>query len=293
MTEIRKTQNTTGMIQGAAQKAAPAATAIAPAGQERLKDLITTEQVQTMFRNALKERADQFLASVVDLYNNDKTLQLCRPSEVLAEAFKAATLDLPINKQLGFAYIVPFKDNKQGGKSIPTFQLGYKGYIQLCQRTGAYRFINAGPAYEGEFVSENRLTGAIDLSGKRISDKLVGFFGYIETLNGFSKSIYWSVEKMNAHAKRYSKSFGYDSSPWRTNYEEMGTKTVLRNLLSKWGVMSIDMLHAEEADYNDAADAQIAESQSEVAPATQDVTPPDYTGTDDEDPYAGTPMAEG
>ena len=95
---------------------------------------------------------------------------------------------------------------------------------------------------------------------------------------------------MTAHAKRYSKSYGNSTSPWATNFEEMGTKTVLRNLLSKWGVMSIDMLHAEQADFNDAADAQIEEGTLEAAQTAQDVTPPPYE--DQEDPYSGTPMAE-
>jgi len=275
MTEIRKTNNTSGMIQGAAQKAAPVQSALAPAGQEKLKDLISTDQVQAMFRNALRERADQFLASVVDLYNNDKTLQQCRPSEVLAEAFKAATLDLPINKQLGLSWIVPFNDRKLG-KTVPTFQLGYKGYIQLCLRSGAYRHIHAGPVYEGEFKSEDRLTGAIDLSGKQTSSRLVGFSAYIETVNGFSKALYWSVEKMNAHAKRYSMSYGSDYSPWAKNYEEMGTKTILRQLLSKYGIMSIDLQKAQLSDYADAADEQM----QSPAPTATDVTPSDEAPQD-------------
>lgn len=274
MTEIRQTRNTNGMIQGAAQRpAVPSTQAQKP---EKLKDLISTSQVRDMFRNALQEHADAFLASVVDLYNNDRTLQACNPNEVLMEAFKAATLKLPINKQLGFSWIVPFKDNKQG-KLIPTFQLGYKGYIQLCMRTGAYRHINAGPVYEGEFVSENRLTGEIDLSGTRTSEKVVGFAAYIETVNGFSKALYWPVEKLNAHAKRYSKSYGYNASPWATNYEEMGTKTVLRQLLSKYGIMSIEMQKAYMADYGEAADdliqnGPVTETKNVTEEVATDVT---------------------
>ena len=253
--DIKKTQNTNGMIQGSATKASSMTAAPAPR-QDRLKDLITTTQVKDMFRNALQEHADSFLASIVDLYNNDRNLQACNPNEVLMEAFKAATLKLPINKQLGFAFLVPFRDNR-AGKVVPTFQLGYKGYIQLCMRTGAYRHIHAGPVCEGEFVAEDRLTGDVDLSGDRTSDKVVGFSAYIETVNGFSKALYWSVDRMNIHAKRYSKSYGSGSSPWSTNYEEMGTKTILRSLLSKYGIMSIELQRAYVADIGTAADEQI------------------------------------
>jgi len=275
MADIQKTQNTTGLIQGVAQRPTLPSTQVQK--PEKLKDLISTTQVRDMFRNALQDHADAFLASVVDLYNNDRTLQACNPNEVLMEAFKAATLKLPINKQLGFSWIVPFKDNKQG-KLIPTFQLGYKGYIQLCMRTGAYRHIHAGPVYEGEFVSENRLTGEVDLSGKRVSDRITGFSAYIETVNGFSKATYWPVEKINAHAKRYSKSYGYQNSPWTTNYEEMGVKTVLRYLLSKYGIMSIEMQRAYMADYGEAADELLQARDEdlgdvrEVFPAAEEQT---------------------
>jgi recombination protein RecT len=281
MAEIKKTHST-GMIQNATMPKAPA-TAQPPAPrQDRLKDLITTTQVKDMFRNALQEHSDSFLASIVDLYNNDRNLQQCNPNEVLMEAFKAATLKLPINKQLGFAFLVPFRDNRLN-KVVPTFQLGYKGYIQLCMRTGAYKHIHAGPVYEGEFVSEDRLTGEVDLSGERLCDKVVGFSAYIETVNGFSKALYWSVERMTAHAKRYSKSYGSSSSPWATNFEEMGTKTILRSLLSRFGILSIELERAYIADMGAAADEQLG------APAyadVQDVTPLAQTVPETMDPMA-------
>lgn len=238
---------------------------------DRMKDLIAMPQIRDMFRNALQEHADAFLASVIDLYNNDRTLQTCNANEVLMECFKAATLHLPINKQLGFCYIVPFKDNRLG-KTVPTFQLGYKGYIQLCMRTAAYRHIHAGPVYEGEFVNEDRLTGEVDLSGKRLGDKVIGFSAYIETVNGFSKAQYWPIEKMTAHAKRYSKSYGSGSSPWATNFEEMGTKTALRALLSRFGIMSIEIQAGLLADVGAAADEQIKDAviEESIVPITED-----------------------
>src|SRR5690606_14139389 len=113
---------------------------------DRLKAILSAESVQEQFRNALQENAGAFVASVIDLYNTDANLRLCDPSKVVMEALKAASLKLPINRQLGFAWIVPYKD--KSGEYIPTFQLGYKGYIQLALRTGAYRYINADVVYE-------------------------------------------------------------------------------------------------------------------------------------------------
>jgi recombination protein RecT len=249
-----KEANTKNLV----QEAMSLKPAVSAPNQSKLKDLIQMPQIKEMFRNALQENADSFLASVIDLYNNDRTLQACAPNEVIMECFKAATLHLPINKQLGFAWIVPYKDKT--GKMIPTFQLGYRGLIQLCLRTGAYRHIHAGPVYEGEFVSENRLTGEIDLSGLKSSDKVIGFSAYIETVNGFSKAIYWTVDEINRHAKKYSKSFGRDSSPWVTDYESMATKTLLRSLLSKWGIMSVELQTALVSEIGQAVDEQLIKS---------------------------------
>jgi len=248
--EPRKIANG-GMIQNAMGQQV----AVTEPKPDKLKDLVQMPQIKDMFRNALAENADSFIASVIDLYNNDRTLQACAPNEVLMEAFKAATLKLPINKQLGFAYIVPFRD--KSGKSIPTFQIGYRGLIQLCIRTGVYKHIHAGPVYEGEFVSENRLTGEIELSGVRTSDKITGYSSYIETINGFSKAEYWTVEQVTAHAKKYSKSYGYGSGPWTTDFEMMATKTVLRVLLSKYGIMSVELQNAFVAEIGHVADERM------------------------------------
>jgi len=205
-----------------------------------------TGAMRDQFVSVLKDKADGFIASVIDLYASDKTLQECAPGQVCLEALKAATLDLPINKQLGFAYIVPYR-NKQGVQ-IPQFQIGYKGLIQLAQRTGSYRYINMGVVYEGMDIKTDTLTGEVKISGEAESETPIGYFAYIETLNGFSKALYWSVEKVSNHAKKRSKSYGIKSSPWTTDFDAMACKTVLRNLISRWGVMSVEMLNALEAD---------------------------------------------
>src|SRR5690606_21257470 len=126
------------------------------------------------------------------------------------------------------------------------------GYIQLCMRTGAYRYINADVVYEGELVSHDKLTGEIVLdSTQRTSDKKIGYFAFIETLNGFRKTLYMTVEEIADHAKRYSKNFGNKNGPWATDFDAMALKTCLRLLLSKYGIMSIELQRAYVEDTDD------------------------------------------
>ena len=231
--------NTTGAIANAATQAATATKPKTPA--QLMNGILNSEHTKKLLENTLKENAGSFAASVLDLYNTDTYLQKCDPKQVFGECLKAASLKLPINKQLGFAYVVPYK-------GTPQFQLGYKGLIQLAMRTGAYKYINAGIVYDGEYVGENKLTGDIDISGERTGDKITGYFAYIETINGFSKALYWTKEKVIAHAMRFSQSYKSGSAIWKDHFDEMAQKTVLRNLLSKWGVMSVEMVTAVTDD---------------------------------------------
>ncbi|KAA5532691.1 recombinase [Taibaiella lutea] len=228
---------------------------------DKLKSVLSAESVTVQFKNALKEHSDMFIASVIDLYGSDSSLQQCDAGAVVKECLKAAVLKLPINKSLGFAYVIGFNNTKgkdAEGKWIkvmePTFQLGYKGYIQLAMRTGQYKIINADLVYEGEFKTKNKLTGEFDLTGEKKSETVIGYFAHIEMLNGFSKTLYMTKDKVDAHAKRYSKSYNSTSSPWKSNFDEMATKTVLRNLLSHYGFLSVEMAGAMNQDIdNDAA----------------------------------------
>lgn len=246
---------------------------------DRLKNILYAESVHEQFKQVLHENSGAFIASIIDLYNTDKTLQLCDPKNVVMEALKAASLKLPVNKQLGFAWIVPYRDSRSG-QYIPQFQLGYKGYIQLCMRTGAYRYINADVVYEGELVKHDKLTGEIEIDpSKRTSDKKVGYFAFIETLNGFRKTLYMSVDEVTKHAQQYSKSFGRESSAWVTDFDSMALKTCLRLLLSKYGIMSVEMQRAyieDNADTVDLADQAIEGEAGEPIEAEytiQDDTP--------------------
>jgi len=254
----------TGLIQQATANGNGKAAVVRPI--DKLKHILAAQSVQEQFQSVLKENAGAFVASIIDLYNTDKTLQMCEPKNVVMEALKAASLKLPINKQLGFAWIVPYRDGRTG-QYIPTFQLGYKGYVQLCMRTGAYRYINADVVYEGELVKHDKLTGEIEIDpSKRASDQKVGYFAFIETLNGFRKTLYMTVEEVTKHAQQYSKSYGNKNSVWATDFDAMALKTCLRLLLSKYGIMSVEMQRAyieDSADSIALADERIADDTFE------------------------------
>jgi recombination protein RecT len=244
-----------------------------PAVIDRLKSLMNANSVQQQFRNALAENSGPFIASVIDLVSSDKNLRECDPNLIIMECLKAATLKLPINKQLGFAYVVPYS-------KVPTFQIGYKGYIQLAMRTGQYRNLNAGIVCEGIKVNRNLLTGEITFTGEPVSTKPQGYFTYMELLNSFSKTLYMTRDEVLAHAKRYSKSYKVATSAWHTNEDEMCTKTTTRLLLSKYGILSTEMISAFTGDAADEdIDREIAREANgkviDIQCATIDEAPED------------------
>lgn len=216
-----------------------------------IKALIKSEKVQKSFNDVLKEKATSFTTNVLSLVNNDSYLAQSEPMSIITGAMTAATLDLPLDKNLGYAYLVPFKDYKNGNVQKAQFILGYKGYIQLAQRSGRYKALNVTPVYEGELVSWNRLTEEIDFDPeKRVSDVVIGYCGHFELLNGFKKTVYWTKQEVEYHRMKHSKARDKKtlSSVWASDYDSMACKTVLRNLLSKWGILSIEMQTAEIRD---------------------------------------------
>lgn len=220
----------------------------------KLKGILNNETMQQNFRNILAENAGAFMASIIELYQSDGALQKCDPNRVVLEALKAATLKLPINKQLGVAYIIPYNN-------VPTFQLGFRGLIQLAQRSGQYRYINADVVCEGESVNYNRITGMLEISGTAKSETPVGYFAYFQLLNGFEKCVYWTREKVEAHAKRYSKAWSKADSPWHTNFDAMALKTVLKTIISKYGVISVEFANAIANDsVDDRIEAEVAQN---------------------------------
>lgn len=240
-------------------------TQIATRPVDRLKTVMASPSVQQQFQNALDKNSNLFVASLIDLYASDTYLQQCEPSQVVAEALKAATLKLPINKSLGFAYIVPYKNK---GKQVPQFQLGYKGMIQLAMRSGIYKYLNADVVYEGEYRGYSKLTGDLDLTGEKKSDIVIGYFAYIESVNGFKKSVFCTRGDMEKHAQKYSKAYNRDSSPWQTEFDQMAIKTMLRKLLSKYGLMTVDMAEGMQAenDFDEEYRTQANSVQFDMVP---------------------------
>lgn len=252
------------------------AASITPA--DKLSLVLSSGQIRSQFDNCLREKAPAFIASLIDLYSGDSYLRECDPQAVAMEALKAATLDLPINKQLGFAYIVPYRTK---GVLVPQFQIGWKGYNQLAQRSGLYKVINAAVIPEGLVVKEDWITGEIAVAGEPTSRKAQGYLAHFSLLNGFKKTLYMSKEDVEYHAKRYSKSYNSDSSAWQTNFDEMAKKTCLRLLLGKYGPMSTEMQQAftqsgdeselDEAfedEVKDKANQEVIEADFQVKDAT-------------------------
>lgn len=239
------------------------------APMDAFKAVLNEGTIRAQIKNSLKEKSGAFMSSMIDLYNGDTMLQNCDPRAVALECIKAASLDLPINKSLGFAYVVPYKNK-------PTFTIGYKGLIQLAQRSGHYKYINADVVYEGELKGKNKLSGMIDLSGEKISDKVIGYFAYFQLLNGAEKTLYMSKADAEALRDRYSPSAKSNYSPWKTDFDKMAIKTCLRRLISTYGIMSTDLQTAVMDDVEAKENANTVQVQ--VPPQMQqsdviDVTP--------------------
>lgn len=207
-----------------------------------VKGLMENPSIKKRFEGVLKEKAPQYMSSIVNLVNSDTNLQKCDGMSVIASCMVAATMDLPVDKNLGYAWVVPYGSRAQ-------FQMGYKGYIQLALRTGQYKAINVVEIREGELVSWNPLTEEIEVDfSKRESDAVIGYAGYFKLINGFEKTVFWTKEEVNNHANKFSKTVNSKNSVWKSNFDAMAKKTVLRNLLSKWGILSIEMQKAYTAD---------------------------------------------
>lgn len=221
---------------------------------DKFKMELNSKDIQARLKNALKDKWGVFATSMLDLYSGDASLQKCDPKAVALECIKAATLDLPISKSLGFAYIVPYKNT-------PTLTIGYKGLIQLAQRTGQYRTINADVVYEGQLVGHDLLSGTIDLSGERTGDEVIGYFAYFKLNNGFEKILYMSKEDAEAWRDKYSPSFksGAGYGPWKTEFDKMALKTCLRRLISTYGIMTVAMADAMSKDTSEPRPQQRAE----------------------------------
>ena len=219
---------------------------VARRNQYTVKQLLNTELIKGKFEDVLGKKSSQFTTSLINVVNSNYQLKKVDANSVIASALVAASLDLPVNPSLGYMYIIPY-----GGTAQP--QIGYKGYIQLAQRSGQYKHLNAIPVYEGELKGWNPLTEEVVYEPNQdrdTDDQPIGYLGYMELLNGFSKTVYWTHKQIDDHRKEFSKSGGKDKPKgvWADHYDAMALKTVLRNLLTKWGPMTVDMQSADMAD---------------------------------------------
>ena len=243
-------------------------TAVATATQQQklspikaFKAALSNGEVQSRLGQLLDEKQKNvFVASALEVFSSDSNLQKCDSMDVIREIMKSATFNMPINKNLGYAYVMVYKGS-------PQFQLGYKGYIQLAQRTGQYLHINADVVYEGEISKIDRVSGMTELNGTRISDKVVGYFAYFKMLNGFEKMDYMSVTDMAKYAIRYAPSVPNNTTVdslialagkpskglgWFGNFDSMALKTCLKRILSRYGYLSIEMQNAFASEREDS-----------------------------------------
>lgn len=214
------------------------------------KDLFTQRSIQERFEKLLGKKSQGFISSVLQIVNSSDFMSKAEPTSVLNAAATAASLDLPINQSLGFAWIVPYKD-KKSGKVLAQFQIGWKGYVQLGLRTGQYQRINVTEVYENQFKSFNRLTEELNADFSLEGEgEIVGYAAYFRLINGMEKLCYWSKDEVVKHAKKYSQAYSSSYSPWsdKDQFHAMAKKTVLKNTISKWGIMTIEMQTAQLAD---------------------------------------------
>ncbi len=228
-------------------------------GLQKFNRAITNSKTQEYLESVLGERKGSFVNNLTALVANNATLQACEPYTVMFAAMKATALDLPLDNSLGFAYVIPYKDNKKN-ITVAQFQIGYKGFVQLALRTNQFALIpHATDVRQGELVRRNRLTGEfefnfVDNEEERAKLPIVGYVSYFKLMNGASSTLYMTVEELKDHALRYSQTFRskYDSvkraSKWSTDFDAMARKTVTKLNLSKNAPLSVELADAISAD---------------------------------------------
>lgn len=213
------------------------------------KQFFDKPSVQQKLQELMGKNASAFATSVLQIVNSNDLLRNADPQTVFSAACMAATLNLPINNTLGFAYIVPFK-NKKLGKVEAQFQLGYKGFIQLAQRSGQFERLVALPVYADQLISKDPINGFVFDWSKEptANEKPAGYYAYFKLINGFTAELYMTKAEVDRHANKYSQTYKMGFGVWKDNFEAMALKTVMKLLLSKQAPLSIDMQKAQLAD---------------------------------------------
>lgn len=219
---------------------------------------ISRDEIKRRIAKTLgSDRGQRFITAIVSAVNNNPQLAECNNDSIYSGALLGESLNLSPSPQLGHYYLVPFNDKNKG--KVAQFQLGYKGYLQLAIRSGYYKKINVLDIKEGELVKYDPLNEEIEVNliedeEAREKAKTIGYYAMFEYTNGFKKTLYWSKSKMQEHAKKYSQGYRADLSKgtaytfWSKDFDGMAFKTMLRQLISKWGIMSIEMQNAVEKD---------------------------------------------
>ena len=228
--------------------------------QPKFSVAIQKDTYKNLINNTLgdKDKAQRFIASISSAVAVNPTLQECEAGTILSAALLGESLNLSPSPQLGFYYLVPFNDTKKGYK-VAQFQLGYKGYIQLAIRSGYYKKLNVMAIKKGELVRFDELNEEIEVNliqdeDERENAETIGYYAMFEYISGFRKAIYWSKAKMEKHALKYSQGYKADKAKhtaytfWTKDFDGMAYKTMLRQLISKWGIMSTDMQEAYQKD---------------------------------------------
>lgn len=206
------------MAETAVAKAQPSQKAVAV---KNFQAVMNNSYYQSLLQSSLKENKGAFCTSLMEIFSSDEKLLQCKPNDLMAEALKAASLRLPLNKQLGQAYLLPFKNK---GVMTPTLVIGTKGYLQLAMRTGKYETINADVVYEGEFNHYDKVTGKLDLSGAQISNTPIGYFAYFKKKDGLTKLLYMTLDEVCRYAKQYSPTVKFSEKVDAEKLKEMALK---------------------------------------------------------------------
>lgn len=214
-----------------------------------LKSALNTDSVKNKFNEMLGKKSSGFITSITTVVQNNDLLQKADVNSIILAAAQAASLDLPINQNLGFAAIIPFNDRKTG-KCVAQFQIQRDGWVDLCLRSGQFEYIVNEVVYEGELVEKNRFTDTYVFDETcRKSDKVVGYMAAFKLTNGYQKTVFWTVEECKKHGLRYSQTFKKGYGLWKDNFDAMCLKTVLKHLLKKYAPKSIEsILKAVESD---------------------------------------------
>lgn len=211
-----------------------------------IQKLVHNEDFIAKAQDMLGEGTQQFLTSVLTLANSNTLLAECDPVKLYNCCLMAAAVKLPFNQNLGQAYIVPFRGE-------PQLQIGWKGFVQLAQRSGLYKTISCTDVRDGEIDEYDRLTGDIIFDWiqddeERAKKPVVGYVAYFKLLNGYEQTFYMSMKELEKHAKRYSQTYAKGYGVWKDNFDAMAKKTVIKLMLSKFGPLSVDMQKALDFD---------------------------------------------